>query len=117
MTRRRTAILFAALLAAGTATAAAAPGDVTRVSVTDAGAEANAVSEATAVSADGRFVAFVSAAQLTAAPTGGKKQLYVRDRATGRTVLASAGAAGPANGDVDPGDSFNSKIDISSDGR
>ncbi len=109
MTRRRTAILFAALLAAGTATAAAAPGDVTRVSVTDAGAEANALSEGTAVSADGRFVAFVSAAQLTAAPTGGKKQLYVRDRATGRTVLASAG--------VDPGDSFNSKIDISSDGR
>lgn len=117
MTRRRTAILFAALLAAGAATAAAAPGDVTRVSVTDAGAEANALSEATAVSADGRFVAFVSAAQLTAAPTGGKKQLYVRDRRTGRTVLASAGAGGAANGDVDPGDSFNSKIDISSDGR
>lgn len=115
--RRRTALVLAALLAAGTGVAIAAPGDVARVSVTDAGAESAVAAEGAAVSGDGRFVAFVSTANLTAADAGGKRQLYVRDRQDGRTILASAGAAGPANGDVDPGDMFNPKFDITPDGR
>ncbi|MFN8122930.1 MAG: hypothetical protein U0237_10935 [Thermoleophilia bacterium] len=116
--RRRTALALAALLTAGAAAGVAATGDGTRVSVSDAGAEANAAAEGTALSADGRFVAFASTAKLTAADTNGKKQLYVRDRQTGRTLLASANAAGAAgNGDVNPGDSFNTFFDITGDGR
>lgn len=116
--RRRTALALAALLATGAAGGVAATGDVTRVSVSDGGAQSTAAAEGTALSADGRFVAFVSTAKLTGAETGGKKQLYVRDRQTGRTVLASASAAGvAANGDVNPGDAFNTFFDISGDGR
>ncbi|MCC6831992.1 MAG: PD40 domain-containing protein [Thermoleophilia bacterium] len=116
--RRRTALVFAALLAAGTATGVAATGEVTRVSVSDIGAEANAAAEGAAVSADGRFVAFVSTAELTSAETGGKKQLYVRDRQTGRTILASASATGAADdGNVNPGDQFNPGFDVTGDGR
>ncbi|CAN0507969.1 unnamed protein product, partial [Phaeothamnion confervicola] len=71
-----------------------------------------------AVSADGRHVAFTSAAALTTAPTGGKVQLYVRDRATGTTALASASAAGAASdADVDAQDDGDVQFSISRDGR
>ncbi len=114
---RLSALLGAAGLLAA-ASAAAAPGDLTRVSVTDQGAQATPASSRTAVSGDGRFVAFTSTAQLTAAATAGKRQMYVRDRQAGRTILASASAAGvAANQDVDEGDSFNPFIDLSGDGR
>jgi Tol biopolymer transport system component len=100
------------------ATATAAPGDLTRVSLTDAGVQSPTTSEVTAVSATGRYVAFVNAGDLTAALTGAKKQVYVRDRQTGRTLLASSNATGQAaNADVDAGDSFNPFIDISGNGR
>ncbi len=89
-------------LAVGAA-ALATPGDVTRVSLLDASGVAGGdqTAQGAAVSADGRFVAFTSTAKLTAADPAGKRQLYVRDRQSGRTVLASASAAGaPANLDV-----------------
>lgn len=54
-----------------------------------------------AVSADGRRVAFTSAEVLAGTPVSGT-QLYVRDLATGRTLLASSTAAGAgAAGGVD----------------
>jgi RHS repeat-associated protein len=48
-----------------------------------------------AVSADGRFIAFVSSAtNLTTTPTFGRNQLYVLDRQTGQITLESLNRAG-----------------------
>lgn len=68
-----------------------------RVSVADlSGAQANGRSFHPSISGDGRFVAFASAAtNLVANPdTNGVYDIYVRDRATGRTRLVSVVAAG-----------------------
>lgn len=121
MTRARTvtagALAAAAVLATG-AIALGAPGDLSLVSVTSGGAQGAEPVEASAVSATGRFVAFTSAAALAGTPTGGKVQLYVRDRAAGTTALASSNAAGQvANGDVDAQDAGNVHFAISGDGR
>jgi TolB protein len=106
------ALAAGAALAAGLA--AAAPGDTTLIS---AGADATA-STASAVSADGRYVAFTSASALTGVPTGGVEQLYVRDRATGGLALASSSASGtPANGPVDADDVGDVQFALSGDGR
>lgn len=102
----------------GGAIAFGAPGDLSLVSVSSAGTQGAAPAEAAAVSADGRFVAFTSAAALTATPTGGKVQLYVRDRSAGTTALASASSAGAASdGDVDSQEVGNVQFSISGDGR
>lgn len=116
--RRSTLAIGLGAMSVLSATATAAPGDLTRVSLTDAGAQSPSASEVTAVSATGRYVAFVNAGDLTAALAGAKKQVYVRDRQTGRTLLASSNATGQAaTADVDAGDSFNPSIDISGNGR
>ena len=65
-------------------------------SVSDGGAAGTQNARGAAVSGDGRFVAFTSTAALARIQTGGKLQLYVRDRVAGRTLLASASAAGEA---------------------
>ena len=121
MARTRTihaaSLTCAAALAAG-AIALGAPGDLSLVSVSSGGALGNAPAEAAAVSADGRFVAFTSSAALTGTPTGGAVQLYVRDRSSGTTALASSSAAGAAsNGAVDAQDAGNVQFSISGDGR
>lgn len=120
MSRRR--IALAALLASAGAAAAgialAAPGDVSVASVSEAGTPGAQPVEAAAVSADGRYVAFTSAADLTSVGTGGKRQLYVRDRAAGTTRLASASVTGrPSDADVDAEDVGNVQFAISADGR
>ena len=98
--------------------ALAAPGDVSVASVSQAGTLGASPVEAAAVSADGRYVAFTSAADLAGTATGGKRQLYVRDRAAGTTRLASASAAGqPSDADVDAEDVANVQFAISADGR
>ncbi len=97
--------------------ASAASGDLVRASLSNAGAQAPTGADAGVISATGRYLAFVSADDLTGRATGGKKQLYVRDLQAGTTVLASAGMNGPANDDVVPGDAFNPFIDISTTGR
>jgi Tol biopolymer transport system component len=110
-------LTLAALGLAVGAAALAAPGDVTRVSLSDAGLGGDQQAQGAAASADGRYVAFTSTAKLTAADSGGRRQLYVRDRATGRTILASSSAAGvPANLDVDE-DHQNVPYALSGDGR
>lgn len=121
MIRARTARLgllgSAAALVAGTV-AIAAPGDLSLVSVSSGGTQGASPVEASAVSADGRYVAFTSAAALTATATGGKVQLYVRDRTAGTTALASVSAAGAAaNADVDSQNVENVQFAISGDGR
>src|SRR5438132_1318959 len=69
-----------------------------RVSVTSGGTEGNGASLGSALSADGRFVAFDSAAtDLVAGDTNGVSDVFVHDRQTGtteRVSVASGGAQG-----------------------
>lgn len=115
----RTGLLLGAALLAGGGLALGAPGDLTIVSRSSAGALGASPVDASAVSADGRVVAFTSAADLTGTPTGGKVQLYVRDRTANTTALASSPAGGgAANGDVDTdGGVSNTQFAVSGDGR
>jgi Tol biopolymer transport system component len=117
MRARRTVLALGALALGAGGLALGAPGDVSRVSVGDDGAAGAAAASGGAVSATGRFVAFTSRARLTAADPGGRLELYVRDRASGRTVLASSSAAGvPGDGDVDE-DPVTVPYALSVDGR
>jgi hypothetical protein len=86
---------LAAVCLAGPA-AAAAP-STTRASVSSAGVEANAASGqgGVAVSADGRYVAFVSdASNLVAGDTNGVADVFVRDTKLGTTDRISISSAG-----------------------
>src|SRR5229473_1141645 len=71
-----------------------------RVSVASDGTEGNDASLGSALSADGRFVAFDSAASdLVAADTNGVSDVFVHDRQTGATERVSVDSAGTqANG-------------------
>ena len=115
MTRRSILAFTAALAALPAAAAHAAPGDLTRVSLAQGDAQASAaITGPTAVSADGRYVAFLSQENLSGVATGGKLQVFVRDRKSGTTVLASSSEAGvPANADVAAGTAHDAFIDIS----
>src|SRR5438445_5767616 len=77
-------------------------GDTTRVSVAADGAQGDANSIGTAaISADGRFVAFVSDATNFVPHAGSIRQAYVKDRLTGAIELVSVDRAGdPAVGFV-----------------
>lgn len=117
MTPLRTALLCALAVTAAAGPAAAVPGDVSLVSLSSGGAPGAQPAEASAVSADGRHVAFTSLAQLTGTPVA-VVQLYVRDRVAGTTVLASSSAAGAAaDGAVDVEDVGNVQFAISGNGR
>ena len=121
MTRARTArvaLLGTAAVLTTAALALGAPGDLSLVSVSTTGTQGTDPVEAGAVSANGRHVAFTSKSALTGVATGGKVQLFVRDRATNTTVLASSSADGtPANGDVDAENVGNVQFALSGDGR
>jgi hypothetical protein len=87
-----------------------ATGTTRRVSVGSDGTEGNGESLTSAVSPDGRFVAFGSAASnLVIADTNGEPDVFVRDRATGAIRLVSVDTVGTAAGGGDPS--------ISADGR
>ncbi|RZU52067.1 hypothetical protein EV385_3908 [Krasilnikovia cinnamomea] len=64
-------------------------GTTTRVSLTETGAQADKQSYRPALSADGRFVAFVTWAALVAGDTDTRPDVYLRDLTSGRTVLVS----------------------------
>jgi hypothetical protein len=67
----------------------------TRVSVSSAGAQGNDDSFRAAISADGRFVAFVSAASnLVARDRNGTWDVFVHDRRTRRTTRVSVSSTG-----------------------
>ncbi|MFF4382705.1 hypothetical protein [Kitasatospora sp. NPDC001547] len=79
-----------------------------RVSVADDGSQLDGSSSQAAISADGRYVAFSSdAADAVPGNAGGRTDVYVRDRRTGRTELLTAGSG--AGNSVSPA--------ISADGR
>lgn len=70
-------------------------GTTDRVSVDSAGNQANASSASPAISADGRFVAFVSAASnLVPGDSNGYDDVFIHDRETGATERVSVGRAG-----------------------
>jgi Tol biopolymer transport system component len=101
MPRRSTVALAAGALCLIPGTAIAAVGDVSRLSVLPGGTEATAPAEGAAFSPDGTRVLFTSTAPLAGVPTGGVRQLYMRNVTTGRTYLVSSSASGvPAGADV-----------------
>jgi Tol biopolymer transport system component len=86
--------------------------ETTRVSLSNAGAQANGDSFAPAISADGRYVAFASAAtNLVDGDTNDVNDVFVRDRQTNTTTRVSVGVDGaqPNGGSDQPS--------LSGDGR
>ena len=83
-----------------------------RVSVDSAGNQGNGDGTDVALSADGRFVAFTSAApDLVAGDTNGVSDVFVHDRQTGATERVSVDSAGTQpNGD-------STDVALSADGR
>ena len=84
----------------------------TRVSVDSGGAQGNGASYYPAISADGRYVAFSSAASnLVPGDTNGQIDVFVHDMLTGTTTRVSVSSTGAeANG-------VNGNCSMSSDGR
>ena len=99
-------VLLAGLLLGATPAWA---GGTERVSVSSGGRQANGDSAHPALSADGHFVAFSSAASNLARGAEGW-HVYVRDRATGRTELASVGPDGAPVYGADPAPSADARI-------
>jgi Tol biopolymer transport system component len=81
-----------------------------RVSVGTGGIQANHSSYGPSMSADGRFVAFSSAASNLVAGAAGT-QVYIHDRQTGATILASVNVAGA------PAEPGSGPPSLSADGR
>ena len=77
-------------------------GKTALVSVAMDGTPASAVTNSVAISADGRFVAFISyATTLVSQNTNGLAEAFVRDMETGITSLVSVSSAGvPANASI-----------------
>ena len=83
-----------------------------RVSVDKVGGDPNGISSVPDISANGRFVTFQSmATDLTDGDVNSALDIYVRDRKTGQTLLASRTPEGTA------GDSHSSWASISENGR
>ncbi len=93
--------LFAAVLPDGPLLRGAAMPPLERIDRGTDGGPANGLSAAPALSADGRYVAFHShASNLTAGDDNGAADVFVHDRATGATIIAStAHTGGAAHGD------------------
>ena len=87
-------------------------GKTKRVSVSSAGVQGNSFSESPSISADGRFVAFESAAtNLVGNDSNGFRDVFVRDRRGGRTKRVSVSSAGAE------GNNESRQASISADGR
>jgi Tol biopolymer transport system component len=91
-----------------------ATGLTERASVDSNGAQANASSQNPSISADGRFVVFMSyASNLVPGDTNAFLDVFVRDRQTGTTERVSVDSSG-AQGDSDSGLIY---LSVSADGR
>jgi hypothetical protein len=77
-------------------------GDVVRVSESSSGQQANAASTLLSISADGRYVAFSSAAtNLVSGDTNGKTDVFVKDTSSGALLRISVSDSGvQGNGDT-----------------
>ena len=89
-----------------------AAGVTTRISVSNAGGQGNAISAQPAISGDGRYVAFTSmASNLVGGDSNGRGDIFVHDRVLGQTTRASVGPAGAE------GNGTSSKPSISRNGN
>ena len=89
------AVLVCALLLIIVGAVPAFAGTTTRVSVDSAANQGNSSSERSAASADGRYVAFESAASnLVAGDTNGVSDVFLRDTVSGSTTRVSLGTGG-----------------------
>ena len=87
-------------------------GQTTRVSVDDGGAQANGGSGSPAISADGRFVAFTSAAtNLVTRDTNAHSDMFLRDTRAFQRERVSVSSAG------DQGNDLSESASLSEDGR
>jgi hypothetical protein len=86
-------VLLASLLAA-TGALAATPGSISLASSNAAGTQGNNNSNFSAISPDGRYVAFTSTATDLVTPATSGSQLFRKDLATGQIMLVSASSAG-----------------------
>jgi Tol biopolymer transport system component len=94
-----------------------AKGTTQRVSVGARGRQANRESEQSAISADGRYVAFESgASNLVPGDTNATTDVFVRDRKTGRTTRVSVSSRGK-QGTGDRTHNGSNGPSISADGR
>lgn len=73
-------------------------GTTERVSIGPNGQEPNGASHSPAISADGRYIAFVSSGSNFGLP-GGVSHVWLRDRLANSTSLVSIGVVGPGTGD------------------
>jgi Tol biopolymer transport system component len=94
MTSRTPTAVIAALLVGASSAPASAAAATERVSVSSSEAEAKGVSGEPALSADGRFVAFVSSASNLVAGDINGTEVFVRDRVDGSTERVAVDAAG-----------------------
>jgi Tol biopolymer transport system component len=91
----------------------AAPGDITRLSITSGGAEGNDMSRRAQIAADGKFVVFESyATNLVSNDTNGEPDIFVHNRQTGITERVSL-----ADDESQANNWSESDLAISSDGR
>ena len=87
-------------------------GATERVSVSSAGGQGNDDSDFAEMSGNGRFVVFRSyATNLVAGDTNGQRDVFLHDRATGTTLMASVGSGGTLSNGNSEG------ADVSNDGR
>jgi Tol biopolymer transport system component len=87
-------------------------GKTSRVSVDSNGKQGKSFSDYPSISADGRYVAFESeASNLVAGDTNGTRDVFVRDRSTGKTTRVSVKSNGKQ------GKGLSSYPTISADGR
>lgn len=101
-----------AFTAVSAGTPAAAIGHPVLVSVSSGGEQGNAQSDAAAISADGRYVAFCSAASnLVPNDTNGVTDVFVHDRVAKVTAQVSVSSTGEV------GDDYSCGPSISADGR
>ena len=104
-------IMFVSLMINPGAALAHVPGVTQRVSVDSLGNEGNDASGISAISADGRFVAFGSSATNLIAGGNLPFGIFVHDRQTGATEIVSVSSRGRE------GEGLSSSPDISDDGR
>jgi Ca2+-binding RTX toxin-like protein len=100
MGARAHAVSTSAVLICALLHAAPAPAFTQRISVGADGRQADAASRTPSISADGRYVAFVSEADGLIPGEGSSWDVFVRDRSAGMTRLVSqTDSEGPSNGD------------------
>lgn len=109
---RPAVIMATAAMILGTSAADAAAPTTRRVSIRSSGTQADDASDHVAISANGRFTVFESAAKnLVPSDTNGSRDIFVHDRRTGRTRRVSVRSNGSQGNDS------STHPDISGDGR